>query len=244
MESGVSTLPWAFQYQPLDNLDLIARKINITYTSTTDLVNKFKLLSPASLMDALQDFLSLRMPQALRPFESAPCIDGVVVTKRPITTLRSGIYNKVPMIIGFNSAEALYTILDVGNGKTVQDTYINNPSFFAPLSYNASCNDPKMKDFVKEIYATYFGGGIPNYDKRDRWIDLMTDLQFRYQIDRAVQIHTANMGQPPLYYYRFSYDGALNWARRIVSLLLFNDPKVKGVMHSEELFYLFDMTSK
>lgn len=244
MESGVSNLPWAFQYDPLGNVDKTAKKINIAYTNTSDLVSQFKNLNASTLMNALSDFLKLRIPIALRPFEAAPCIDGVVVTQRPMTTLRSGNYSKVPMIIGFNSAESLFSILDTGTDKNVMDTFINNPSFFVPLSYNASCSDPMIKTFVNDIYTTYFNGGLPNYDKRAKWIELMTDLQFRYQIDNAVQVHAGTAGQPPLYHYRFSYDGALNWGRLLLSLLTFLDPSVKGAMHSEELFYIFDMTAK
>lgn len=66
--------------------------------------------------------------------------------------------------------------------------------------------------------------------KLKNWLDVFSDLMFRYPGDRAVRFY-AEAGAHPIYVYEFWFDGSLNFFKKLLKLKGF-----EGICHADELF--------
>jgi carboxylesterase type B len=151
--------------------------------------------------------------------------------------MRSGFIKRMPMIIGFNSFESLVLgQLEIDAQPKIFQIFDSNPSHYVPFTLNISGNPREEAKVVSAFKSQYFMGHSPNYLLRNQWFQYLTDRIFTFSIDRTVQAIADLNDSPPIYYYRFSYDGTFNWGKRLLSVNLF-----PGAGHVDDLFYMFQV---
>lgn len=244
MQSGTANVPWAFQPDPAEAANSVGRRLGLSWTSSQDLINQLRSLSWTTLMSAQQGIMDMVAPRGFRPFPFVPNVEPTnspetrFLTDTPVNIMARGQVINVPMIIGFNSVslssflsilitlkmlqfqdEALYMIRESILDKTVFDQFAANQHFFVPTSYNL--NPINHAAQVNEVATTfrnmYFNGQNPHSGIIYNWTQYNTDHQFSYFVDRTVRFHVRRQTQP-IYYYTFSYDGALNMLKRLILL--------------------------
>lgn len=107
-------------------------------------------------------------------FAFSPTVDppgvGAVETFLPDTPIRlmqSGAFNRVPYIIGFNSAESIYIIREVVLDPLVFNTINANQSMLIPRWWNVKQN--ASSEMVPKILDFYFHGSNLNYSMRQEY---------------------------------------------------------------------------
>lgn len=88
-----------------------------------------------------------------------PCIEvsneTAFLTKNPIDIVTSGDYNKVPMIIGYNSNEGLVVLFDqISTNSTISDQNINFERFI-PYQMKRHLNDNMKKEIEMKLMQIY-----------------------------------------------------------------------------------------
>lgn len=134
----------------------------------------------------------------------------------PINILRSGNYNHVPIIIGYNSLEGM--VFDIFNIKyTGQSLLISDFSAFIPNDINCKRSSPYSETISKKIQEFYYSH---THDDPNLWdkmpiFNLVTDTFSLRGIDTAVRLHLQT-SKMPVFYYRFNLDSRLNIFKRSV----------------------------
>ncbi|XP_026477127.1 carboxylesterase 4A-like [Ctenocephalides felis] len=239
-QSGSSLNPWAFQPDPRKSAFELGRKLGITTTNSKELVLALQNIPVFDIMRVQPGTLSTSIPRGLVPQPFVPSVDAfannseIVLPKTPIEIIKSGVYNKVPYICGFNSHEAFIMLPELQLDSLVFPTLNQNRELLIPFSWNLPKESKVSKLIAKEIWNFYFQGKSlsKSKDMSLRWVDFMTDQMFVVGIDNTVKLQSET-SSTPIYYYKFSFDGDLNLAKALLFI------KYKGACHTDELFYLF-----
>ncbi|KAI4468811.1 carboxylesterase [Holotrichia oblita] len=148
------------------------------------------------------------------------------ITKNPLTIIREGTYNHVPLIVGHNDAEGMgfhFVPLD-------EDPFLLNPT-----ELRLERDSEEAVALLQKIYDFYFNGTKPTLQNNElSLINVYTDIYFAYPSIRLALEHVKT-AKSPIYLYRFSADTKLNVYKR-------NDQTIAhypGAAHGDELGYLF-----
>lgn len=152
--------------------------------------------------------------------------------------MNSGDFNHVPYITGFNDAESLFQVLEeVLVDPQVFEKFNSNPHIMVPKQWNISADSPESQSIVNDISEFYFDGRPLSTEVRHQYTQYNTDLMFARGIDMTANIHSRKQVEP-VYYYMFSFTGALNLLKNLLSL-----NRYPGAVHADELGYLFQITN-
>lgn len=226
-ESGSVLSPWAFREDPKSIAISIANKLGLNTTDSTEILNGLLTKTRDEIIEAYP-FETVISGLTFSPcVEAANSTEEIFLPEHPHDMLKSGNFNKVDFMAGFNDNEAITflnirkTVALIADGITVEDI---------PKSFHRSI--PSAEAIKIALKLTKF------YAKIDNPIQdisrFLTDSEFVFPIDMSIRYHASQQSQP-VYYYLFSYDGSLNMAKKIAET-----DKYKGAGHADELFYMFD----
>ncbi|XP_026749627.2 esterase FE4-like [Galleria mellonella] len=150
--------------------------------------------------------------------------------EEPLTILLSGKTNRVPIMIGYNSAEGLLMLSD---HLSKADFRNKNPKYLVPREIAQKISEDKTKVFGERIKKFYVGNKEFSNSTAEEIVNLQTDINFAYNTNRFVHLYSA--ANQPIYKYRFNYVTDMNFIK--ISLGLAH---LKGVAHADDLFYLFN----
>lgn len=108
-QSGTALTPWAFQYNPRAQAEMVGRKLGITWTTTQNLVDQLRARPFQQLVDAQGGWLDLPVPRGHTSFEFVPNVEPAGVpearflTDHPATLMRQGNFLQMPAIIGYTN---------------------------------------------------------------------------------------------------------------------------------------------
>lgn len=145
----------------------------------------------------------------------------------------NGKVRNVPMIIGTTSNEGLLMVREYLLDNQVFDLYNENDKFLVPLSFELPENSTEVKEVAQAFRDLYFSGKNLSGDNLDDWAHFHTDAQFKFPTDRTMKFFAQNSPYP-IYYYEFSFDGALNFLKTLLFLRSY-----QGACHADDIFYLF-----
>lgn len=151
--------------------------------------------------------------------------------------MNAGKFNRVPYITGFNNAESLFIVAEETIDPNTFNVFNENPHILIPVDWNVTQNSPESKEIVGRISEFYFQGQPLSRDVREAYTQYNTDLMFARGIDMTAKIH-AEWQEEPVFYYLFSFTGALNLLKNLLFLHMY-----PGAAHADELGYLFQITS-
>jgi bile salt-stimulated lipase len=237
MQSGTSLMTCLSQTEnPLPQAQLLAERLNITFTDSKDLIRKLQAVPFEDIRAVEAPLFSMGFPWAFRPFEFVPSVEpksteGAFLTETPLERLRSGSYMKIPIMIGSPSFEGMFIALAFYSNTSLQSIYNENPWVIVPVQFEIGQDSNDINTAIEELHKIYFDG--QETGTLVQWLRVYSDYIFRLSNDRVVRFH-AKDSQKKIFYYKFSFEGKINFFKKHLGLENF-----EGVSHGDELFYLF-----
>nr|XP_032511501.1 acetylcholinesterase-like [Danaus plexippus plexippus] len=209
--------------------------LGIDTTSEKELLDYLRKLDDKRLVNLT--VATLTPDEMLRgpPAQFVPVIEKRIrnveafISEHPVKMLVENKINKVPLMIGYNSAEGL---IAVNFQATLLDIYNKEPSYYIPKEVVDRVTPEQLRNIGDRIKKFYVGNGNFTIDDLDTISDLITDLHFSYPDHRFVNLYASLY--ETIYMYRFNFVTKLN----VVKIAL-GHSKLKGVCHADDLFYLF-----
>nr|QIK02115.1 carboxylesterase 16 [Holotrichia parallela] len=230
MQSGLSHCLWAVSNADKDVNGQTAVLLGLNYTSTADLKEKLKDVDYKDLL-TMSTWASLRIygSAPLTGLAIAPVIEpehpNAIITKEILEKLRSGDFNLTPLMMGFNSMEAVDFVISPVVTQYLTRAKLESSSL-VPDSFNIKSS--KIKKHVGNlIKKRYFGDIFAEIFGDDQFLPYFSDVYFIINIIEAAQLSSK---YADVYLYQLSYLGTLGYPLRSYNT---------GVGHAEDLNYLF-----
>lgn len=151
------------------------------------------------------------------------------LTRKPIDSLVKNNMNKVPLMIGYNSAEGLLNLVEQLNASDFNN---KNPQYIVPREISEKVTEQKTRELGERIKKFYVGNADFNNETAEALVNIVSDLHFVYSIHRFA--HFYSLKHKSIYMYRFNYDTDLNVFKQYSGF-----PHMQGACHGDDLFYLF-----
>lgn len=243
LQSGTGLSSWTMNLNPAQNAYDLANQLGVSYLNNEDLVAKLRQLPGRQLMDTTPGLLDMDIARGLvSAFSYAPVIDAADYTgdkflpRHPREIMESGGAMDIPMIIGYCSEESLFMAREQILDGDVRDTVNQNRHLVVPTTlWDIDPRSPNGQAMTNDIWSFYMNNEPLRLGNRLEWSRWNTDVHFLYGIDQSVRLHLQHKFSP-IYYYRFSFDGSLNFLKRLTLLTSF-----PGAMHADDLGYLFNI---
>lgn len=210
---------------------LLGKDTNDTY----ELLQYLRSLKPTLLTNLAQKTMTEEETNRGLPDYFVPVVEkkfkGVTafINEEPVNLLAKGKVNKVPLMIGYNSAEGL-TLITYLFQKL--DFYNKNPSYHVQREIAEKVPEKKLREFGDRVKNIYLGGKNLTMDDPQTIERLGSDIHFFYNTHRFAHLYSKS--GMPVYMYRFNYVTDLN----ILKILL-GFAQLEGASHGDDLFYLF-----
>jgi carboxylesterase type B len=237
-QSGSLFNTWGFTQNPTRSMRMLADNLGLEWeNNSTLLVEQLRSVSVERLLKSA-GLVNDANPRLFQEMNFAPSPDVPVPTEprifpAPISFLvRNGNINRVPYMIGFNSVESMYSLRDVYGNPTILERFNQNPNLLIPPEWNLRPNSTEAFEVINAFRSIYFGGSpVITQDMAWQWTQYVSDREFIFGISKQARLHETRQS---VYYFRFSYSGALSFAQRA-----FGFSEVPGAMHGDDAFYLF-----
>ncbi|CAH2099676.1 unnamed protein product [Euphydryas editha] len=226
-ESGANTAAFSVQRDPIENATEFAKMLNFdniedfyALENLYKTVPYEKLLAP-SLIDRTDS-----------TFLFSPCVERDLGEERfldddPINILKSGNYEKLPMLYGFAEMERLFRIPQFDKWKDRM-----NEKFSDFLPADLQFKDEIEKERVaNEIKNFYFGKKSVGNDTVLSYIDYFSDVIFTYPILRSVKLQVES-GNNKIFLYEYSFVDN--------NTPLVPHTNIRGANHCDQTFAVLD----
>ncbi|KAK9878971.1 hypothetical protein WA026_003790 [Henosepilachna vigintioctopunctata] len=238
--SGSALVTWSLQRYPREIAYRIANQINSnvneSYT-TTDLMNFYKTVEVCQVKKACVDIFGEGLVASffltglgyLLAGVIEPEHDGAFLTETAYNKYESGRFNAVPTLMGMNSEESIFIILDNNFQNELQDRD-ENPSLLT--STDMHITDEAISNKVgSDIKRMYVGDGklCGNLGPSIR---MFSEIGFGKPLLKQVQLHSKFSD---VYLYEFAYSGSLGREAYPFAYI----PGAEKVTHGEEMLYIF-----
>lgn len=243
--SGTVLSSWAINYNPAQTAYDLADQLGISYLNNEDLVRRLREVPATTLFEVTPGLLDMEVTRGLvSGFSYCPVIDAQDYTgtkflpRDPRKMMEDGEYLDIPVIFGHTSEESLFVIREQILDSSVRDTVNANRNLIVPT---ALWNVDRDSTGGQAITNTFFNYYMSNQDlalgNRYEWSRVNSDAHFNWGVDQCVRLHVAQK-RSPVYYYVFSYDGSLNFLKRLLLLTSF-----PGAMHGDDMGYMFELNT-
>jgi carboxylesterase type B len=153
---------------------------------------------------------------------------GAFITEEPLKIIKSGNYNKVPMVFGYTTREGmLFELWPKPNKPEMPEDF----ETLIPFMLEVERGSDSSKNIANKIKQFYYG--TPGSEKQpDKFYLLHTDNAFVRDIMFAVRHHSVTSDQP-IFLYRMSIESKLNLIKKVKNII------APGVSHADDIGYLF-----
>ncbi|CAO1433136.1 unnamed protein product [Diamesa hyperborea] len=243
-QSGVALNPWAVSSDTRQRAFSLGNVLGYGTNDTQKLVQYLQTVSPQKIVDSSIKTLTDEDVRMNIGLAFVPSVEAVLpndtddyeepfITEDPLVLLKKGYFNKVPLMIGFNSHEAMLFIRRLKKDKKLLQKYDNDFVRLVPTDLNITQGRYSSEaDLVADRIRDFYLAGRPiTEDTLEEMIFLLTDEMFVRGIMNAAKLNSQYSNST--YFYRFAYDGALGIYKRLLNI---NRP---GICHGDELGYLF-----
>ncbi|XP_019879234.2 juvenile hormone esterase-like [Aethina tumida] len=231
MESGTSLCSWGLTRDARETAFEVGMLLNVYTTNSTTLINGLKQVDAKKLQNASSTIYSYvigtRNPLNGLPYGPVmePDHEGAFFSSKSHELLKNGGFLKVPMIIGYNSEEAVSASTISPLLKLLLVKYDFQPANLVPDDMNIQSS--LVKWTVGNIIKSHYFGLDLIVSSDEKLAQFISDDQFVRPIRETVRLQSAFT---PVYFYVFSYKGVLGTT---------SNRTMTGVGHAEELRYLF-----
>jgi len=190
-----------------------------------------------SCLQSLTDIEIVAVPALPRGAIDGGLSEDPILPGDPESLFKSGQFNQVPLIIGNTDAEGILLADPIFGGAHIPAISLNLAwSSFGPLICSevwvpslATQDQLDLADAMKDFYLDGWVSG----SNLDKLIQLMTDSLFEYSVHTTARILSEFVD---VYQYIFSQKGPYT------IMNLSEDMHQYGVMHTDDVYYNFDMT--
>ncbi|KOB71338.1 Uncharacterized protein OBRU01_13932, partial [Operophtera brumata] len=234
-QSGVCIQDWAIARDAKERAFRVAKVLGKETTDTQELLQYLRSVPATDLAKMTYKTRTLDEKSRGLPMYFVPNVEKkfnnveAFLTQEPIDALLSKNLNKVPLMIGYNSAEGLLMLEE--QLKKAQ-RYNDNSTYLVPRELVPKLTENKMKEFGSRIMKFYTGDLGMGNDTAQGIVDMNTDLHFSYNSHRFAHLYS-NLNAP-VYMYRFEYATDLNIVKNFLGY-----SNMPGACHADDLFYLF-----
>ncbi|GJQ72645.1 hypothetical protein Trydic_g1307 [Trypoxylus dichotomus] len=225
-ESGSALCLWALSRTARKAAFATGKELGIITNKSQDLVTRLKTVPAYNLQRAACIVMgAIFGADPLNGLVYAPVIeppnDGAAVTAASYEELKRGNFNQVPLLMGYNSAEATGLINGISLLSLYLATYDIIPTRLVPASMNANAIDVlPIGVQIRNFYAGVLGTmAFPG----DNFVRYFSDDEFVRPIQKTANLMSKYV---EIYFYQFSYT---------------RDPNAVGASHAAELPYLFNI---
>lgn len=205
---------WSLANQPTQPVKELAKLLGINKTCYIEIIDELRLKPANEIVIACRKMdVEFCIVQDNNIIDAVfkPCIEvefegqPAFLSKRPIFLIKSGNYNKVPIIIGSNNIEGA-VIQFVKDDFYDFEKYNKNVSLLVPKSLAGE--DPQSKNIGNKLLKFYLGGDeLLREDTRAQYLQLISDYYFLYHVNKTVRLHSQYSHEYPIYYYLLTYAG-------------------------------------
>ncbi|CAH1126253.1 unnamed protein product [Ceutorhynchus assimilis] len=209
LQSGCALNNWAWGK---NNSTEIAKCLGYKDTEEKKILDRLRKESAKNIIRGQGKLKEDFSAGSVRPFGPVvePPSEDAFLTEHPLKILQSQSWNKVPIIMGYNSGEGIFFELV---RKTV-------PGIKLPLNLEQEipyelglANTDKGKEIAERLKELYFADS--NEEDIDQVYKLKGDIIFMQSIQRAIGYHSKNTDSP-IFAYRMSVVGTLNYLNTIL----------------------------
>ncbi|PZC86942.1 hypothetical protein B5X24_HaOG200202 [Helicoverpa armigera] len=198
-ESGANLAAFGMQRDPLEVAKSHAKTLQFTNVEDISALEQFYKTASMELLTA-DSFLS--RPDST--FLFGPCVErdteGAFLTESPLTILKNGDYEKLPMLYGFANMEGLFRIDMFNDWK---DKMNSNFAEFLPADLKFETDGAK-EEVIELIKKFYFDGQPVSNDNILRYVDYFSDVPFVYPTLRSAKLQV-EAGNDQVYLYEYSF---------------------------------------
>ncbi|XP_030754488.1 esterase E4-like [Sitophilus oryzae] len=236
--SGSSLCFWAYQTDSRKIAFDLGIALGIETNDTKYLMQELRKVDSNAIMEAQLPVMLVNFMSALTnglPFTPVvePDHDGAVLTNYTFSLLEKGKFNKVPVMTGVTSLEMLIYKKVFDMARPLLSLFDLSPGLLVRFTKN---NQDRRT--VGQKMKEYFLGNKNFADSTDRELMmLLTEDVYWRPVRKMAELISK---YSPVYFYKFSYEGELG----LTINSLFNgitDRPFRGVGHTEDTFYLFDI---
>ncbi|XP_068630322.1 LOW QUALITY PROTEIN: esterase FE4-like [Battus philenor] len=235
VESGTCIQDWANDRNAKERAFRAGKLLGKETNDTEELLQYLRSLKPTLLTNLAQKTMTTEEMYRGLPDYFVPVVEkkfkGVkaFIDKEPVEILAKGRTNKVPLMIGYNSAEGI-TLLTFLQPKL--DFYNQNPSYHVQREVAEKVTKEKLKEFGDRVKRVYLDNKNLTMDDPQTIERLGSDIHFFYNTHRFAHLYSKSGN--PVYMYRFNYDTDLNILKKYSGFA-----HLKGASHGDELFVFF-----
>nr|ATJ44555.1 acetate esterase 11 [Helicoverpa assulta] len=215
IQSASALNNWAIAKNPSQAVMDLANELKITITSNVEVVEELRSLPAEDIMNAFFNMnceASLMTNQDVIDAIFKPCIEvdfegqPAFMTKSPLLIMKSGNFNKVPLIIGSNNIEAALFEFIKEDFYSDYEKFNENASLLVPRSL---AREDKLTKVIGHQLLKFYLGGEEHLreDTRTQYLQLISDYFFIYYVNKTVRIHSNMAPNCPIYYYIVNYAG-------------------------------------
>ncbi|XP_049837053.1 acetylcholinesterase-like [Schistocerca gregaria] len=212
IQNGQSVSPWGIFPNARDMAFRLGALLGLQTNDSQELAAFLRAQEASDLVDRGNEILTDDEKVKLSHLAFAPVVEPEVedafVREHPITVLKEGRFNKVPVLTGVDSGEGVLFIF--------RDGYLTDPEVLRTFNEKfevATAPDIHLPTEEERINATwllhdfYFGEGDITLDDAQSLVDLATDQHFAEPTDSLVR-YVSQLSDQPVFYYLFDYRGA------------------------------------
>ncbi|KAI5642279.1 carboxylesterase family domain-containing protein [Phthorimaea operculella] len=206
-ESGSNVAMWSVQIDPIAHAKEFAKDEH-GFESGDDVYALEEFYKTLPYDEMYKSGMTLMYNSSSKNILFQPCVErdtGVekFLDDSPVNILKSGDYNKVPMLYGFTDMEGLLRVGDTVNYRYFMTDINEKFSDYLPNDLQFSDEEEREK-VAGEVKQFYFGDKIINNDAIFEFTDFFTDNMFAYPTLRSVKLQV-EAGNDQVYLYQFSY---------------------------------------
>uniref|UniRef100_A0A2A4J4U9 Carboxylic ester hydrolase n=2 Tax=Heliothis virescens TaxID=7102 RepID=A0A2A4J4U9_HELVI len=198
-ESGANLAAFGVQRDPLEIAKSHAKTLQFADFEDISALEQFYKTAPMELLTA-DPFLE--RPDST--FLFGPCVErdteGAFLTESPLTILKKGDYDKLPLLYGFANMEGLFRIELFDEWK---DKMNNNFSEFLPADLKFE-TDKAREEVIKAIKDFYFNGQPVSENNVLGYVDYFSDVIFAYPTLWSAKLQV-EAGNDKVYLYEYSF---------------------------------------
>ena len=153
----------------------------------------------------------------------------------PSRLAKMGKHNDVPILLGVNSEEGIYTVAKYIKDPTLFSEINLSWDSFGPLYiFDTDTPTTKMREVAQNVKSFYLGEEVASLDNVHKVIDMFSDIVFWAGAERFVQI-AAVAPRSPVFQYLLTAKSSNSYANLVLGL----DNDDLGVCHADDLYHLF-----
>ncbi|XP_067007340.2 esterase B1 [Anabrus simplex] len=242
-QSGTALNWWAVARKPKDRAFRLGHAMGCKTKDPKELIEFLRNAEPQQMYEALEPARTKEERKRFIWFTFIPCVEPEIkgeeafIPKDPEILLNEGKFNRVPMIMGLTSHEGILVLRDIISDPSLLDAIDGDFERLVPENLQPAKKDLRIsRQLSEKIKDFYFGSESISEETIHKFVDLMSDVYFGIEIDKALKKHVTVAPNVPVYFYQFSFDGELNHAKNMTLQGKYN---LKGACHADELGYIF-----